>query len=183
MTQQPISPLRRRMIEDMTVRNLSPSTQQSYVYAVANFGRRFGRSPDKLGLDEVRAYQLHLISLKRSWTHINQVTCALSFFFAVTLGRTEAIERIISAREPVKNPLVLSAEEVARFLESVPTLRDRVALTTAYAAGLRVGEVSRLQPTSIDSKRMLILIIGGKGNPRRSRLRQRTATSCCRRDC
>ena len=75
--QQPISPLRRRMIEDMTLRNLSPSTQQSYVYAVANFGRHFGRSPDKLGLDEVRAYQLHLIGLKRSWTHINQVTCAL----------------------------------------------------------------------------------------------------------
>ena len=162
--QQPLSPLRRRMIEDMTLRNLAPSTQQSYVYAVANFGRHFSRSPDKLGLDEVRAYQLHLIELKRSWTHINQVTCALRFFFAVTLGRKEAIERIISAREPVKNPLVLSAEEVARFLEAVPALRDRVALTTAYAAGLRVGEVSRLQPTSIDSKRMLILIIGGKGN-------------------
>ena len=162
--QQPISPLRRRMYEDMTLRNLSPSTQQSYVYAVANFGRHFGRSPDKLGLDEVRAYQLHLIGLKRSWTHINQVTCALRFFFVVTLGRKEAVERIISAREPVKKPLVLSAEEVARFLEAVPALRDRVALTTAYAAGLRVGEVSRLQPTSIDSKRMLISIIAGKGN-------------------
>jgi integrase/recombinase XerD len=83
--------------------------------------------------------------LKRSWTHINQVTCALRFFFAVTLGRKEAIERIISAREPVKNPLVLSAEEVARFLEAVPALQDPVALTTAYAAGLRVGEVSRLR--------------------------------------
>lgn len=164
MTQQPISPLRRRMFEDMTVRNLSPSTQQSYVYAVANFARHFGRSPDKLSLDEVRAYQLHLIGLKRSWTHINQVTCALRFLFAVTLGRKEAIERIISAREPVKNPLVLSAEEVARFLEAVPALRDRVALTTAYSAGLRVGEVCRLKPNSIDSKRMLILIIGAKGN-------------------
>ena len=163
MTQQPISPLRRRMIDDMTVRNLSPSTQQSYTYAVANFGRHFGRSPDKLGLDEVRAYQLHLIGLKRSWTHINQVTCALRFFFAVTLGRAEAVERIISAREPLKQPLVLSAEEVVRFLEAVPHRRDRVALTTAYAAGLRVGEASRLRPTSIDSKRMLILVTGGKG--------------------
>lgn len=158
-----MSPLRRRMIEDMTVRNLSPSTQQSYVYAVANFARHFGRSPDKLSLEEVRAYQLHLVGLKRSWTHINQVTCALRFFFCVTLGRTEAIERIISAREPLKQPMVLSAEEVARFLEAVPALRDRVALTTAYAAGLRVGEVSRLQASSIDSKRMLILIVGGKG--------------------
>ena len=161
--QQPISQLRRRMIEDMTLRNLSPSTQQSYIYAVANFGRHFGRSPDKLGLEEVRAYQLHLIGLKRSWSHINQVTCALRFFFVMTLGRKEAVERIISAREPLKQPLVLSAEEVVRFLEAVPALRDRVALTTAYAAGLRVGEVSRLQITSIDSKRMLILITGGKG--------------------
>ena len=162
-TQQPMSPLRCRMIEDMTLRNLSPSTQQSYIYAVANFGRHFGRSPDKLGLEEVRAYQLHLIGLKRSWSHINQVTCALRFFFVMTLGRKEAVERIISAREPLKQPLVLSAEEVVRFLEAVPALRDRVALTTAYAAGLRVGEVSRLQITSIDSKRMLILITGGKG--------------------
>jgi len=111
----------------------------------------------------VRAYQLHLIGLKRSWTHINQVTCALRFFYAVTLGRKEAIENIISAREPIKQPLVLSAEEVARFLEAVPALRDRVALVTAYAAGLRVGEVSRLKPSAIDSKRMLILITAGKG--------------------
>jgi site-specific recombinase XerD len=157
------SPLRRRMIEDMTLRNLSPSTQQSYVYAVANFSRHFGRSPDKLSLEQVRAYQLHLIGLKRSWTHINQVTCALRFFYAVTLGRKEAIGNIISAREPIKQPLVLSAEEVARFLEAVPALRDRVALVTAYAAGLRVGEVSRLKPSAIDSKRMLILITAGKG--------------------
>lgn len=157
------SPLRRRMIEDMTLRNLSPSTQQSYVYAVANFSRHFGQSPDKLGLEQVRAYQLHLIGLKRSWTHINQVTCALRFFYAVTLGRKEAVENIISAREPIKQPLVLSAEEVVRFLEAVPALRDRVALVTAYAAGLRVGEVSRLKPSAIDSKRMLILIIAGKG--------------------
>ena len=158
MATMSLSPLRRRMIEDMTLRNLSPSTQQSYVYAVANFSRHFGRSPDKLGFEQVRAYQLHLIGLKRSWTHINQVTCALRFFYAVTLGRKEAIENIISAREPIKQPLVLSAEEVARFVEAVPTLRDRVALVTAYAAGLRVGEVSRLKPSAIDSKRMLILV-------------------------
>jgi integrase len=83
--------------------------------------------------------------------------CALRFFYAMTLGRKEAIENVISAREPIKQPLVLSAEEVARFLEAVPALRDRVALVTAYAAGLRVGEVSRLKPSAIDSKRMLIL--------------------------
>jgi transposase-like protein len=82
-----ISPLRRRMIDDMMIRNLSPATQQSYLYAVAKFSRHFGRSPDRLSFDEVRAYQLHLIAQPRSWSHINQVVCALRFFYGVTLGR------------------------------------------------------------------------------------------------
>jgi integrase/recombinase XerD len=158
-----ISPLRRRMIEDMTVRNLSPATQQSYIYAVAKFSRHFDRSPDRLGLEEVRAYQLHLIAQQRSWSHVNQTVCALRFFFGVTLGRSEALERIVAAREPQRLPVVLSGEEIARFLEAVPGLRNRVALTTAYAAGLRVGEVARLETTAIDSGRMLIRIAQGKG--------------------
>src|SRR5205823_1981226 len=74
-----MSPLRRRMIDDMMVRNLSPATQQSYIYAVAKFSRHFNRSPERLGLEDVRAYQLHLIAQKRSWSHINQVACALRF--------------------------------------------------------------------------------------------------------
>ena len=158
-----ISPLRRRMIEDMTIRNLSPATQQSYLYAVAKFSRHFGRSPDRLGLEEVRAYQLHLIAQKRSWSHINQTVCALRFFYGVTLGRSDALERIVAAREPQKLPVVLSGEEIVRFLEAVPGLRNRVALTTAYGAGLRVGEVARLQTSAIDSSRMLIRIEQGKG--------------------
>jgi hypothetical protein len=103
--------LRRRMIDDMTVRNLSPATQQSYVYAVAKFSRFFACSPDRLGVGEVRAYQLHLAGLGWSWSHINQVSCALRFFFGVTLGRPEAFDRIISAKEPKKLPVVLSGEE------------------------------------------------------------------------
>jgi integrase/recombinase XerD len=158
-----ISPLRRRMIEDMTVRNLSPATQQSYVYAVAKFGRYFNRSPDRLGLEDVRVYQLYLIGQKRSWSHINQNVCALRFFFGVTMGRTDAFERIVAAREPQRLPVVLSGEEIVQFLEAVPGLRNRVALTTAYGAGMRVGEVVRLQTTSIDSSRMLIRIEHGKG--------------------
>ena len=158
-----ISPLRRRMIEDMTVRNLSPSTQQSYIYAVAKFSRHFGRSPDRLGLEDVRAYQLHLIAQQRSWSHINQIVCALRFFYGVTLGRSEAHERIVAAREPQRLPVVLSSEEIVRFLEAVPGLRNRVALTTAYGAGLRVGEVVRLRTAAIDSSRMLIRIEQGKG--------------------
>src|SRR6478752_10304840 len=114
------SPDCRAIIEDMSVRNLSPATQQSYLYAVAKFSRHFGRSPDRLGLEEVRAYQLHLIARQRSWSHINQTVCALRFFYGVTLGWTGAFERIVAAREPQKLPVVLSADEIARFLEAVP---------------------------------------------------------------
>src|SRR6202165_1453118 len=93
-----MSPLRRRMIEDMTVRNLSRSTQQSYIYAVAKFSQHFQCPPDRIGMEEVRAYQLHLVAQKYSWSHINQVACALRFFYGITLGRTDAIERIVSGR-------------------------------------------------------------------------------------
>jgi integrase/recombinase XerD len=158
-----MSPLRRRMIDDMMVRNLSPSTQQSYLYAVAKFSRHFGRSPDRLGLEKVRAYQLHLIAQKRSWSHINQTVCALRFFYGVTLGQGDALERIIAAREPQRLPVVLSPDEIVRFLQAVPGLRNRAALTTAYGAGLRVGEVARLETGAIDSSRMLIRIEQGKG--------------------
>jgi integrase/recombinase XerD len=158
-----MSPLRRRMIDDMMVRNLSPATQQSYIYAVAKFSRHFNRSPDRLGLEDVRAYQLHLIAHKRSWSHINQVACSLRFFYGVTLDQSEAFERIVTAREPQKLPVVLSADEIVRFLEAVPGLRNRAALTTAYGAGLRVGEVARLRVNAIDSRRMLIRVEHGKG--------------------
>jgi len=95
-----ISPLRRRMIEDMTVRNLSATTQQAYIYAVAKFSRHFDRSPARLGLDEVRAYQLHLVSTGISWSGLNQIVCALRFFYGVTLGRTQMPEHIPYARKP-----------------------------------------------------------------------------------
>ena len=161
------SPLRQRMIEDMMIRNLSRATQQSYIYAVARFSRHFNSSPDRLGMEEVRAYQLHLVAKNHSWSHINQVACALRFFYGVTLGQKEAFERIIFGREPEKLPAVLNAEEVVRFLEAVEGLRNRIALTTAYAAGLRVREVTRLRIASIDSTRMLIHIEMGKGGKER----------------
>jgi integrase/recombinase XerD len=157
------SPLRQRMIEDMTIRNLSPATQQSYIYAVRKFSRHFGASPNRLGIEDVRAYQLHLIAKKRSWSHINQAACALRFFFGVTMGQQDAFERIVNGREPEKLPPVLAPDEIARFLEAVVGLRNRVALTTAYAAGLRIGEVCRLKVTSIDGERKLIHVECGKG--------------------
>jgi integrase/recombinase XerD len=158
-----MSPLRRRMIEDMTIRNLSPSTQQSYIYAVAKFSRHFNCSPDRLGMEHVRTYQLHLVENKYSWAHINQAACALRFFYGITLGRKDAFERIVAGKEPEKLPAILSGEEIVRFLAAVSGLRNRVALTTAYAAGLRIGEVARLKVGAIDSKRMLLHIEGGKG--------------------
>ena len=118
-----MSPLRRRMIEDMTVRNLSPATQRSYLHAVAKFSRYFGRSPDRLGLEDVRAFQVHLVATGISWPALNQTVCALRFFYGVTLGQGEIPERIPYAREPRKLPVVLSADEVVRFLEAVPSLK------------------------------------------------------------
>lgn len=158
-----MTPLRRRLLDDMTVRNLSPATQQSYVYAVAKFSRFFGLPPDRLGVEEVRAYQIHLAGQGMSWSHINQVSCALRFFFGVTLGRKDAAVRIVSAKEPKKLPTVLSADEIARFLQAVPGLRNRAALTTAYSAGLRVSEVVALRIGDIDSSRMVIRVEHGKG--------------------
>ena len=113
-----MSPLRRRMIEDMTVRNLSPATQRSYVSAVAKFSRHFGGSPDHLNLEDVRAFQVHLVSIGISWPALNQIVCALRFFYGVTLGEATIPERIPYAREPRKLPVVLSADEVVAFLGS-----------------------------------------------------------------
>ena len=158
-----ISPLRRRMTEDMTVRNLSPATQRSYVHAVAKFSRYFGRSPDQLGLEEIRTFQVHLVAKGISWPALNQTVCALRFFYGVTLRRAELPERIPHAREPRKLPVVLSADEVVRFLEAVPGLKSRTALTTAYAAGLRASEAVHLKLSDIDSGRMVIRVEQGKG--------------------
>ena len=134
-----LSPLRRRMIEDMTIRNMSPATQRSYISAVSKFSRYFGRSPERLELEDVRAFQVHLVSTGISWASLNQIVCALRFFYGITLGEAEVPERIAYAREPRKLPVVLSADEVVLFLESVSTLKSRAALTTAYAARQRAG--------------------------------------------
>jgi integrase/recombinase XerD len=158
-----ISPLRQRMIEDMTIRNLSRSTQQSYIYAVAKFSRHFGRPPARLSMEDVRAYQLHLVGREYSWSHVNQVACALRFFYGVTLGQKDAFERIVIGKDPKRLPPVLDLGEVTCLLHAVEGLRNRVALATAYAAGLRVGEVARLKVASIKSQRMLLHIEGGKG--------------------
>jgi len=178
-----LSPLRRRMIEDMTVRNLSPATQQSYIHAVAGFSLFFPCPPDRLGAEEMRRFQLHLLARGISWSGLNQIVCARRFFYGTTLGRTELPERIAYAREPRKLPVVLGTEEVVRFLDAVANPKHRVALITAYATGLRAAEVVRLKLADIDSSRMVIRVEHGKSLPLRRRGAARTAMSCCRRNC
>jgi integrase/recombinase XerD len=158
-----VSPLRRRMIDDMSLRNLSPATQQSYLYAVARFSRYHGRSPDRLDVEDVRAFQVYLVSQGISWPALNQTVCALRFFYGVTMNRAEVPERIAYARTPRKLPVILSADEVVRLLEAVSSLKARAALTTAYAAGLRASEAVSLKVSDLDSDRMLIQIRHGKG--------------------
>ena len=140
-TAKPISPLRRRMIEDMTIRDLSPAAQRSYLHAVEGYSRYSGRPPDRPGLEDVRAYQVHLAGKGIAWATLNQIVCALRFFYGVTLGQDEVPERIAYARKPAALPDVLNRDEVVRFLEAVPSLKCRVALTAAYATGMRVSEV------------------------------------------
>ncbi len=133
-----LSPLRRRMIEDMTVRNLSPARQRSYVHAVAKFGRYFGRPPDRWGLEDGRAFQVPLVSTGISWPALNRGVCAWRFFYGLTPGHGEIPERVPYARAPRKLPVVLSAETVGR----------------------KVGD--------IDSERMVIRVEAGKGGKGRS---------------
>ncbi len=159
-----MTPLRRRMIDDMTLRNFTPKTIQAYVRCVARFARYFHRSPERLGPEEVRAYLLYLLQeRKASMSYYNQTRCALRFFYRVTLGRDDVLASIVPARQPQTLPVVLSADEVAWFFAAIGNFKHRAILITAYAAGLRVSEVARLRVEDIDSQRMVIRVRQGKG--------------------
>jgi integrase/recombinase XerD len=162
MTKQ-MTPLRLRMIGDMKIRNMSPLTQAAYIRAVKNFSAFFRRSPDKLTFEDVRTYQLYLVSRGLKAQTINQIICALRFLYATTLGKPEAKTQIPLARRADILPAVLAPEEVARFLNAVADLMYRVALTTIYAAGLRVSEAAALTVVDIDSARMITHVRQGKG--------------------
>jgi integrase/recombinase XerD len=165
MTDEAISPLRRRMIEDMTIRNLSPRTQEGYVRTIKNFAAFLGRSPDTASFEDVRRFQLHLATSGIGVPTLNHTVSALRFFFKITLGRGDIEKHTQIAREPRKLPVVLSPEEAARLLEAAPGpgLKYKAALSAAYACGLRVSEVVALKVSDIDSQRMLIRIEQGKG--------------------
>jgi integrase/recombinase XerD len=156
--------LRLRMIEDLKIRNYSPETIHQYIRAVAAFARHFGRSPDQLGPDEIRAYQIHLVvERKLSLTVLRLAVSALRFFYAVTLRTPFPIEYIPHPRGEMKLPVILSRDEVARLLDAAANVKHATILATTYAAGLRVSEVAHLKPADIDSGRMLIHVRLGKG--------------------
>src|SRR5438128_768644 len=163
MTDQAMSPLRRRMIEDMTVRNFVPKTQTDYIRRVKNFAAFLRRSPDSASREDVRRYLLHLASSGVSAGTVNGTGSALRFFFDVTLDRADIVRHLPCAREPRKAPIVLSPEEVARMLEAAPGLKYKAALSVAYGAGLRAAEVVSLKVSDIDSTRMVIRVEQGKG--------------------
>ncbi len=151
MTDKRISPLRRRMTEDMTVRGFTASTQRGYLAAVENFTAFLGRPPDRSDAEDLRRYQLHMRSNGASATSMNAAVSALRFFFGVTLGRGDAQAGMTTVREPRRLPVVLSPEEVACLLDAAPGLKYKAALSVAYGAGLRASEVVSLKVSDIDS--------------------------------
>jgi integrase/recombinase XerD len=163
MTDERISPLRRRMIEDMTVRNFAADTQRNYVRAVKTLTIFLGRSPDTATAEDLRLFQLDLTKKRVGAPTINGTISALRFFFTVTLGRTDIVKHLTFVPEPRKIPIVLSPEEVVRFLEAAPGVKYKAAFSVAYGAGLRVSEVATLKVSDIDSERMLLRIEQGKG--------------------
>ena len=157
--------LRRRMLEDMQVRHLSAGTQQVYRQHMARFARSCGRSPAVLGPEEIRAYQLHLTNEKQlTPATLVIVVSALRVLSRVTLHKTWSIEAVMPApKKPQTFPVVLSPAEVVRLLDRVKHLKHRTILTTCDAAGLRLSEAVRLTVSAIDSQRMVLRIVQGKG--------------------
>jgi integrase/recombinase XerD len=160
-----MTPLRRRMTEDLILRNRSPKTIRAYTGYVADFARYFRTSPEHLGPEHVRSYLLHLVQERQaSWNVYRQARCALQFFYRVTLGRDWVVARVACPKLPKRLPAVLSPDEMARFLDALDNPKHRARLMTAYAGGLRLSEVARLRVEDIDSARMVIHVRQGKGH-------------------
>jgi integrase/recombinase XerD len=159
-----MTPLRKRMLEDMRLRNLSVRTQKTYIEQAAKFAKYFNKSPEELGPEEIRTYLVHLVEERKvSWSLHNQTVCALRFLYRVTLGKDWSIEHIPHPKKEKRLPVVLSLEEISQLFEAIKSIKYRALLMTAYAAGLRLSEVVHLKVSDIDSKRMVIHIRQGKG--------------------
>ncbi len=157
--------LRQRMTEDMQVRNLALNTQSSYLQQVSQFARYFKRSPEQLGPEEIRTYQVYLTNERKlAAGSVLIAVAALRFLYKVSLKREWSFDEVIPApKAPQKLPVILSPEEVLQFLSCIGSMKHRAILTVCYAAGLRISEAVSLKPTDIDSKRMVIRVDQGKG--------------------
>jgi integrase/recombinase XerD len=145
MSEKPISPLRQRMLEDMSMRRLVPDTQRKYIRAVKRLATFLGRSPDSATAEELRAFQLRLTETGVQPPTLNATVTALRFFFKVTLDRPETTRHLVFVYEPRKLARVLSPEEVLRLLEAAPGPKHKAALSVAYGAGLRAMEIVALR--------------------------------------
>jgi len=160
-----MTPLRQRMLEDMRIRNLAVNTQEAYVQQVSLFARYFNQSPERLGPEQIRAYQVYLTTDKKlAPGSILIAVSALRFLYKVTLKKDWTFDAIIPApQKPQTLPVVLSPEEVLQFLACVASRKHRAILTTCYGAGLRVSECIALTVPAIDSQRMVVRVEQGKG--------------------
>jgi integrase/recombinase XerD len=163
MSEKPISPLRRRMLDDMNMRRFTPDTQRDYIRAVKKVAAFLGRSPDTATAEDLRAFQLHLTATGVQAPTINAIVTVLRFFFKVTLDRPEITRHLVFVYEPRKLPRVLSPEEVLRLLEAAANPKHKAAFGVAYGAGLRAMEVVALKVSDVDSKRMMLRVEQGKG--------------------
>ena len=159
-----MSPLKQRMLEDMQLRNFSAGTQRSYTHYVEGYASYFNQSPAKLGLDDIRNYQLHLIEQRQlSPNSINCFLSAVQFLYTETLDMPWSKQQFSRMKVPEKLPVVLSEEEVLAFFRHIGILKHRAILMLCYGSGLRIAEAVSLKAENIDSKRMLIHVQNGKG--------------------
>ncbi len=159
-----MSLLRQRMLEALRVRNYSAATQTAYIGRVAKFAQYFGKSPEQLGPEQVRSFQVYLVDKKQcSWTMLNQTVCALRFLYMTTLGKDWSVRHIPYAKAEKKLPVVLSQREAAKLLQVVDNVKHLTMLLLAYSAGLRVSEIANIGIYDIDSDRMIVHVRHGKG--------------------
>jgi len=161
-----MSLLRQRMLEDMRIRNMSPRTQECYIWQITKFAKHFNKSPEELGIEEIRQYQLYLVERKTSWSVFNQTVAALRFLYLTTLQKEWKVEQIPFPKQPKRLPVILSVGEVSQLLKVVRDYRYRVILTTIYGCGLRLLEGTQLKINDIDSSRMVVRIEQGKARAR-----------------
>jgi len=161
------TPLRQRVLDELQRRNYAPTTARGYVLAIKQFAEYFGRSPERLGGDEIRQFELYLLREKKLAPRtVEGRMSALRFLYKKVLKRRDiAYDDLIFPKVPRKLPVVLSPDEVTRMIAVAPTLLQRTILIVLYATGVRRTEASLLKVADVDSQRMVIHIRQGSSQP------------------